>query len=128
VGSHERQERAGEGLTPSVRGPRPYRSSSRATSVRPRWNRWFEAQTPCPGRTPADANECEQSGEAPNHLPAMSHRSPLAFRNSRREVGATLKIILADIKRCDRGKSGDSDAAASRFRNGLSVLEFRQFF
>jgi hypothetical protein len=81
------------------------------------------------GRTPADANEREQSGEAPNHSPAMSNRNPLPFRNSRREVGASLKIILADTKRCDGGKSGDSDAAASRFvRNGFSVLEFRQFF
>jgi hypothetical protein len=79
------------------------------------------------GRTPADANECEQSGEASNHLPAMSHRSPLAFRNSRREVGATLKIILADIKRCGGGKSGDSDAAASRFGTALASLSFDSF-
>jgi hypothetical protein len=60
------------------------------------------------GGTPADVNEREQNGEAPNHSPAMSHRNPLAFRNSRREVGATLKIILADTKRCGEGKSGDT--------------------
>ena len=54
----------------------------------------------------------------------MSHRSPLAFCNSRREVGATLKIILADTKRCGGGKSDDSDAAASLHRPLSSILKF----
>jgi hypothetical protein len=90
--------------------------------VRRRRNTRFEGQTPWPRRTPADANEREQSGEAQNHSPAMSHRNP---RNSRREIGATLKIILANTKAMRHSEVRRQRRRRFAVRNGLSVLEFR---
>jgi hypothetical protein len=79
------------------------------------------------GGISADANEREQSGEAPNHSPAMSHRNPPRLPQFSTRSRATLKIILADTKR-GGGNSGDSDAAASQFvRNGSASLSFDTF-
>jgi hypothetical protein len=58
----------------------------------------------------------------------MSHRNPPSLPQFSTRSRATLKIILADTKRCGGGKSGDSDAAASRFaRNGSASLSFDSF-
>ena len=54
--------------------------------------------------------------------------NPVSIPQFRHEVGATVKIILAHTERCGGGKSGDSDAAASRLvRNGLASLSFDSF-
>ena len=98
-------------------------------SVRRRRNRRLTRRLRACGGTPADANEREQSGEAPNHSPAMSHRNTLPFRNSRREVGTTLKVILEDTQAMRRREVRRQRRAASRFvRNGSASLSFDSFF
>jgi hypothetical protein len=85
-----------------------YAERTAAASVRRRRNRRFEALR-ARGGTLADANEREQSGEAPNHSPAMSRGD---FENH-----------FGGHQAMRRREGGDSNAAASRFVRTVAAAQ-----